>query len=157
MQASIRACTELSSWNSRNAYPRKHTSTASDCTISVISIHRRLIYRHQSFTASTFSSQKCVLIWRFSAFVDTFRWKVGFALCFVGPVHHQVTKAAETWGYFIWGNNNRRRMIREHKNQQYKDIPKEVLLSSPSSMSGGKPPTNTLREKRSMRSPFWWG
>lgn len=27
--------------------------------------------------------------------------------------------------------------------------------SSPSSISGGRPPTNTFREKRSIRSPFW--
>ena len=30
-----------------------------------------------------------------TSFVNTFWWEVGFALCFMGPVHHQVTKAAK--------------------------------------------------------------
>lgn len=32
----------------------------------------------------------------------------------------------------------------------------QVFLNIPSSMSGGNPPTNTLREYRSTLSPFWW-
>ena len=31
----------------------------------------------------------------------------------------------------------------------------QLFLNIPSSMSGGKPPTNTLREYRSTLSPFW--
>lgn len=30
-----------------------------------------------------------------ASFLNTFWWEVGFALCFMGPVHHQVTKAAK--------------------------------------------------------------
>lgn len=33
--------------------------------------------------------------------VFTFRWEVGFALSFVGPVDHQVSITAETVGDFI--------------------------------------------------------
>lgn len=51
----------------------------------------------------SFKAINTCLIWWLAAFYDTFRWKVGFALCFVGPVHHQVTKTAKAWGYFIWG------------------------------------------------------
>lgn len=46
----------------------------------------------------------------------------------------------------------------DEEQRQKRARPKKLAASpSPSSMSGGKPPTNTLREKRSIRSPFWWG
>lgn len=32
----------------------------------------------------------------------------------------------------------------------------QSFLNIPSSISGGNPPTNTLREYRSTLSPFWW-
>ena len=35
-------------------------------------------------------------------------------------------------------------------------VSKQSFLNIPSSMSGGNPPTNTLREYRSTLSPFWW-
>lgn len=39
----------------------------------------------------------------------TFRWEVGFALSFVGPVYHQVSIATETVGDFIYENEKKRR------------------------------------------------
>lgn len=41
--------------------------------------------------------------------VVTFRWEVGFALSFVGPVYHQVPIATETVGNFICKNKENRR------------------------------------------------
>ena len=39
----------------------------------------------------------------------TFRWEVGFALSFVGPVYNQVPIAAETVGDFICKNEENRK------------------------------------------------
>lgn len=41
--------------------------------------------------------------------VVTFGWEVGFALRFVGPVHHQVPIATETVSDFICKNEENRR------------------------------------------------
>lgn len=40
-----------------------------------------------------------IMVWET---VVTFRWEVGFALSFVGPVYHQVPIATETVGDFIY-------------------------------------------------------
>lgn len=41
--------------------------------------------------------------------VVTFRWEVGFALRFVGPVHHQVPIATKTVSDFICENEENRK------------------------------------------------
>lgn len=81
MQVSIRAWTELSSWNSRNAYPGRSQTY-------------RLLSTLQRHHAGQKYNGK--LLWH------TFGWEIGLALCLVGPVNKQVTKSTETGCDFIW-------------------------------------------------------
>lgn len=47
------------------------------------------------------------LEWHRKIIINTFRWEIGFTLCFVRPVYKQVSKTSETGGYLIWNQTQK--------------------------------------------------